>query len=138
RTQSVECSENGEALSITYEKLHEIYLQNPEFGYDFLRLTTDRLFQNHARLGSLVEESKAALAAFHASKSAGLPHATEAGTPGGGETKLAPGAVIRKVQVIEGGASRRPKAGATTRNASLADNVIALVPKWKARLAAIA
>jgi CRP-like cAMP-binding protein/uncharacterized protein (DUF697 family) len=140
RTQSVECSENGEALSITYEKLHEIYLQNPEFGYYFLRLTTDRLFQNLARLASLAQETEAALAGFHASKKAGLPHATEAGTLGDGETKLAPaaGSTFRKVQVIEGGASRRPKAGATTRGASLADNVIALVPRWKARLAAIA
>jgi CRP-like cAMP-binding protein/uncharacterized protein (DUF697 family) len=138
RTQSVECSEDGEALSITYEKLHEIYLQNPEFGYYFLRLTTDRLFQNHARLASLAEESKAALAAFHESKSAGLSRATQAGTPGGGETKLAAASTIRKVQVIEGGASLRPKPTATTRSASLTDNVIALVPRWKARLAAMA
>src|SRR5689334_21745776 len=79
RTQSVECSEDGEALAVTYERLHEIYLQNPEFGYYFLRLTTDRLFQNHARLAGLVEESKAALAALHASKIAGPLHATQAG-----------------------------------------------------------
>src|SRR4051812_21687175 len=92
RTQSVECSEDGEALSISYEKLHEIYFQNPEFGYYFLRLTTDRLFQNHARLASLAEETKAAFAAFHASKNAGLPRATEADTPGGDETRLAPAA----------------------------------------------
>ena len=131
RTQSVECSENGEVLSITYEKLHEVYLQNPEFGYFFLRLTTDRLFQNHARLASLVDESKAALAALHASKSAGLLHAAQAGTS-------ASAAVTTKVQVIEGGATRRPKAGATTRRAILGDNVIAMVPKWKARLAAMA
>jgi CRP-like cAMP-binding protein/uncharacterized protein (DUF697 family) len=140
RTQSVECSESGEALSVTYEKLHDIYLQNPEFGYFFLRLTTDRLFQNHARLTGLVEESKAALAALHADKSAGLLQATQADKPGVGETKLAPTAVptIQKVRVIEGGATPRPQASATTRSAIFADNVIALVPKWKARLAAIA
>ena len=133
RTQSVECSENGEALSITYEKLHEVYLQNPEFGYFFLRLTTDRLFQNHARLASLVDESKNALAALHASKSAGLLHAAQAGTPTSAAVQK-----IRKVKVIEGGAARRRKAGATTRGAILADNVIAMVPRWKARLAAMA
>ncbi len=63
RTQSVECIENGEVLTIDYEKLREIYVQNPEFGYYFLRLTSDRLLQNHARLEGLVEEAKAALAA---------------------------------------------------------------------------
>src|SRR4029079_16544315 len=70
----------------------------------------------------------------------GLPHATEAGTPGVGETKPASAAAptIRTMQVIEGGATRRPRAATATRRALLADNVIALVPKWKARLAAMA
>ena len=49
RTQSVECIEDGEVLTASYDKLREIYLQNPEFGYYFLRLTSDRLLQNHAR-----------------------------------------------------------------------------------------
>jgi len=39
RTQSVECIEDGEVLTIAYDKLHEIYLQNPEFGYYFSSLT---------------------------------------------------------------------------------------------------
>lgn len=63
RTQSVECVEGGEVLTIDYEKLRELYFQNPEFGYYFLRLTSDRLIQNSARLQDLVEQSKAALAA---------------------------------------------------------------------------
>jgi len=37
-------------LTITYDKLLELYFQNPEFGYYFLRLTTERLMQNIARL----------------------------------------------------------------------------------------
>ncbi len=37
RTQTVECIENGEVLTITYDKLLELYFQNPEFGYYFLR-----------------------------------------------------------------------------------------------------
>jgi len=50
RTQTVECSEDGDVLTITYEKLLELYFQNPEFGYYFLRLTTERLMQNISRL----------------------------------------------------------------------------------------
>jgi uncharacterized protein (DUF697 family) len=63
RTQSVECTETGEVLTISYEKLREIYFQNPEFGYFFLRLTSDRLLQNFARLETAVAEGNAALAA---------------------------------------------------------------------------
>jgi len=60
RTQTVECIENGDVLTITYEKLLELYFQNPEFGYYFLRLTTERLMQNIARLEGLLEAGKAA------------------------------------------------------------------------------
>jgi hypothetical protein len=50
RTQTVECIEDGDVLTITYEKLLELYFQNPEFGYYFLRLTSERLMQNNERL----------------------------------------------------------------------------------------
>ena len=50
RTQTVECIENGEVMTITYDRLLEIYFDNPEFGYFFLRLASDRLLQNIARL----------------------------------------------------------------------------------------
>jgi Cyclic nucleotide-binding domain len=50
RTQTIECIENGAVLTITYDRLLEIYFQNPEFGYYFLRLSTERLLQNIARL----------------------------------------------------------------------------------------
>ena len=33
-------------LTITYEKLLEIYFQNPQFGYYFLVLTSQRLLEN--------------------------------------------------------------------------------------------
>ena len=36
-----QCIENGDVLTITYEKLLELYFQNPEFGYYFLRLTAE-------------------------------------------------------------------------------------------------
>ena len=58
RTQTVECIEDGDVLSITYEKLLELYFQNPEFGYYFLRLTTERLMQNISRLEGIVEVNK--------------------------------------------------------------------------------
>jgi hypothetical protein len=62
RTQTVECIENGEVLVITYDKLLEIYFQNPEFGYYFLRLSSDRLLQNIARLEAIIEQNTQQLA----------------------------------------------------------------------------
>ena len=61
RTQTVECIEDGDVLTITYEKLLELYFQNPEFGYYFLRLTSERLMQNISRLEGEIEANKAAL-----------------------------------------------------------------------------
>jgi hypothetical protein len=58
RTQSVECTEDGEVLTITYDKLLELYFQNPEFGYYFLRLTSERLLQNMAQLEEIVEQNR--------------------------------------------------------------------------------
>jgi CRP/FNR family cyclic AMP-dependent transcriptional regulator len=50
RTATLECTEAGEVLSIGYQQVRELYFQNPEFGFYFLRLTTERLFQNISRL----------------------------------------------------------------------------------------
>jgi len=61
RTATVESLENGEVLTITYDRLLELYFQNPEFGYYFLRLTTERLMQNIARLEATNAENKAKL-----------------------------------------------------------------------------
>jgi CRP-like cAMP-binding protein len=63
RTQTVECVETGEVLTITYDRLLEIYFENPEFGYYFLRLASDRLIQNIARLEGVIEQNKAQLQA---------------------------------------------------------------------------
>ena len=46
RTQTLECIEGGELLTISYDQLRQLYFQNPEFGFYFLRLTSERLFQN--------------------------------------------------------------------------------------------
>ena len=139
RTQSVECIEDGEVLTVGYDRLREIYLDNPEFGYYFLRLTSDRLLQNFARLQGLVEESSTALAAAQAAKTANLPGSDQAGRADVGETKPAKAAVlaINKVRAIGAGAARRRKESATAPGTGFADNVIAMVPKWRARLAEI-
>ena len=55
RTQTVECLEAGEALTVTYDKVLELYYQDPEFGFYFLRLVSDRLLQNIARLEREIE-----------------------------------------------------------------------------------
>jgi CRP-like cAMP-binding protein len=45
-------------LTITYEKLLEIYFQNPQFGYYFLVLTSQRLLENISRLEGIVAQNK--------------------------------------------------------------------------------
>jgi CRP-like cAMP-binding protein len=71
RTGTVESLENGEVLTITYDRLLELYFQNPEFGYYFLRLTTERLMQNIGRLEASVAEMRIQLDAATAAKGAG-------------------------------------------------------------------
>ena len=59
RTQTVECIEDGEVLTLTYAKLLELCFQNPEFGYYFLRLSGERLLENVARLEAIIERLNA-------------------------------------------------------------------------------
>jgi cyclic nucleotide-binding protein len=63
RTQTVECIENGAVLTITYDRLLEVYFGYPDFGYFFLRLSTDRLLQNIARMEATIEDYKLKLQA---------------------------------------------------------------------------
>jgi hypothetical protein len=46
RTQTLECVETGVILSVSYSKVEELYVQNPAFGFYFLRLASARLFEN--------------------------------------------------------------------------------------------
>lgn len=62
RTQTLECTEDGEALQITYEQVKQLYYQNPQFGFYFLQLTTQRLFENIAQLERELATYKAASA----------------------------------------------------------------------------
>jgi len=50
RTQTLECIEAGMVLSVTYTQVEELYVQNPAFGFYFLRLASARLFQNIGKL----------------------------------------------------------------------------------------
>ncbi len=60
RTATIECLEDGQVLSITYDRLLEIYFQNPQFGYYFLVLTSQRLLENIARLEETLAQERAA------------------------------------------------------------------------------
>jgi len=62
RTQSLECIEAGVVLSVTYDQVEQLYVQNPAFGFYFLKLVTARLFQNIETLQQQVAQ-QAALAA---------------------------------------------------------------------------
>jgi CRP-like cAMP-binding protein len=59
RTQTLECVEAGVVLSVSYTKVEELYVQNPAFGFYFLRLVSARLFQNINTLQQLLERQTA-------------------------------------------------------------------------------
>ncbi len=56
RTQSVKCIESGYLSTITYDEVRELYFENPEFGYYFLRLVGERLLQNLKRAEDMLAE----------------------------------------------------------------------------------
>jgi ABC-type multidrug transport system fused ATPase/permease subunit len=60
RTATVECIEDGQVMTITYDRLLEIYFQNPQFGYYFLVLTSQRLLENISRLEGIIAQEKTA------------------------------------------------------------------------------
>ncbi|HEX3116759.1 MAG TPA: cyclic nucleotide-binding domain-containing protein [Bradyrhizobium sp.] len=60
RTQTLECIEAGLILSVSYTKVEELYVQNPAFGFYFLRLFTARLFQNIETLQQQLAQASAA------------------------------------------------------------------------------
>ena len=56
RTQTLECVEAGLVLSVSYSKVEELYVQNPAFGFYFLRLSSARLFQNFEHIETLQQQ----------------------------------------------------------------------------------
>jgi CRP-like cAMP-binding protein len=63
RTQSLECIESGVILSVSYDQVQELYVQNPAFGFYYLKLSTARLFQNLDALERRLAQQSAQLAA---------------------------------------------------------------------------
>ena len=51
-------------LTASYQLVKELYFQNPEFGFFFLRLTSERLFQNIGRLEEELARKNAQLQAL--------------------------------------------------------------------------
>jgi len=61
RTATVECVEDGQVLFIIYDKVRELYFQDPDFGFYFLKLTSERMLQNQTRLEAELATCKARL-----------------------------------------------------------------------------
>jgi len=62
RTQTLECVEAGLILSVSYAQVEQLYVQNPAFGFYYLRLSSARLFQNLDTLEKRVAQLTAAAA----------------------------------------------------------------------------
>jgi hypothetical protein len=60
RTRTLECIEDGDMLTISYRNVEQLYYQNPKFGFYFLRLVSERLFRDVARLEKEVAQLKGA------------------------------------------------------------------------------
>ena len=60
RTQTLECIADGQILSVSYSKVEELYVQNPAFGFYFLRLASARLFENIDKLEQRLAQQAAA------------------------------------------------------------------------------
>ena len=50
RTQTLECTEAGILLQISYGQVEQLFFQNARFGFYFLQLIAHRLLQNNERL----------------------------------------------------------------------------------------
>jgi CRP-like cAMP-binding protein len=74
RTMTIECIEDGQVLTITYERLLEIYFQSPQFGYYFLVLTSRRLLENNERLQENISRLEATLAQEKAARQTAAGH----------------------------------------------------------------
>ncbi len=67
RTQTLECIEDGLVLSVSYDQVEQLYVQNPAFGFYLLKLASARLFEN---IDKLEKRLAAATAAAPAQKPA--------------------------------------------------------------------
>jgi CRP-like cAMP-binding protein len=69
RTGTVECMQSGHVLTIHYDQVRELYFQNPEFGFYFLRLVGERLLQNLKNMEAMLAAEKQKHVALAASAS---------------------------------------------------------------------
>lgn len=60
RTQTLQCLEAGNMLQIGYGQVEQLFFQNPEFGFYFVKLIAGRLFENVARLEGELARCRAA------------------------------------------------------------------------------
>jgi hypothetical protein len=58
RTATIECTESGQVLMITYDQVRELYFENPEFGFYFLRLVGERLLQDLRRVEEMLAHER--------------------------------------------------------------------------------
>ncbi len=63
RTQSVECVESGQVLTLPYDELRALYFENPQFGFYFLQLASGRLLEDKTRAEQMLAAERAARAA---------------------------------------------------------------------------
>ena len=71
RTQSVECIEAGQVLTLPYDEVRALYFENPEFGFYFLKLSSERLLHR-------IDRAEEMLAARHPEPLDGTAKATMA------------------------------------------------------------
>jgi CRP/FNR family cyclic AMP-dependent transcriptional regulator len=55
RSLSLKCVTDGNLLSISYEKVRQLYFQNPQFGLYLIQLLGNHLFRDIARLENALE-----------------------------------------------------------------------------------
>lgn len=60
RTRTIECTEMGDVLEITYDQVKQLYFQSPKFGFYFLQLASHRLFENIERQDKEIAALRAA------------------------------------------------------------------------------
>jgi CRP/FNR family cyclic AMP-dependent transcriptional regulator len=60
RTMTFECIADGTLLEITYSQVKQLYYQNPQFGFYFLQLISQRLFRDIQRLEQAARPAAAA------------------------------------------------------------------------------
>lgn len=70
RQQSAVCVDGGQLLVITYDQVRQLFFQNPKFGYYFMQLASQRLFENlkraQAEIAALRAGHREVQPAFHA------------------------------------------------------------------------